>query len=276
MQKVEKALAVGPEKGTPPTLEWIAVDRLQVDAAYQRATSGDKSRRIILDMVRCWDWALCQPLIVSRRTDGSLFIIDGQHRHAGATARGDIKHLPCVVLAGCSTVEEARTFVALNTKRQRLSQADIFNGMLAAGDEDAKRVASIIEETGWRIQRHSNTAFYAPGELSCAPALVKDIRAHGEVVVRNALTTLREAYPKTPVRNSATLLKALIAIYRDGDLDGEDPDLFIEALSQVESPSDWEDCGIDVRRKWPTLSRIESISRAMLDTYREHAKGAAA
>ena len=262
-------------RNAPPTLEWVAVDRLSVDPAYQRAIDGGHSRKIIFGMVKCWDWALCQPLVVSRRQDGGLFILDGQHRHAGAVERGDIPHLPCVILSGCDVAGEAETFVALNTRRQKLSQADIFSGMLAAGDPIAKATAELLDQTGWRIRGHATTTAYHPSDLACAPMLTKACKAHGEAVVRNALTTLREAYPDTPVRNSATLLKALIAIYRDGDLDGLDPDLFIDTLGECD-PADWEAAGHDMRRKRPVLSRIEGISAAMIEAYHEVARDQAA
>jgi hypothetical protein len=52
---------------------------------------------------------------------------------------------------------EASAFVALNTQRQKLSQGDIFNAMLAAGDEAAKTVAGpALEQTGWSMARTSN------------------------------------------------------------------------------------------------------------------------
>jgi hypothetical protein len=261
-------------KGAPPTLEWVAVDRLQVDPAYQRATDGPHSRKIIFGMVKCWDWTLCQPLVVSRRVDGSLFILDGQHRHGGAVERADISHLPCVILSGVELAGEAETFVALNTRRQKLSQADIFNGMLAAGDPDAKSMATLLTQTGWRQTRHSNLESQKPGRLLCAPMLVKVAKSAGEASVRNALTALREAYPDRAVTNSATLLKALIGIYRDGDLNGCDPDQFIEMLGSVE-PGDWEDYAREARRDSPVLSRIEAMGVAMVKAYRGFAAGEA-
>ncbi len=256
-------LIIGPVRGAPPTLEWVGVDRLSVDPDYQRATDGPHSRRIVLGMRKQWDWALCQPLVVSRRSDGSLWILDGQHRHAGATERGDIPHLPCVILTDRDPAQEAEAFVALNTQRQKLSQADVFNGMLAAGDESAKTVAAIIAETGWRVRKSSNSAIFHPGDLVCAPKLARMIKTHGECVVRNALTALREAYPDTPVNCSARLLSALATIYRDGNLGGIDCDSFIETVGSIE-PNDWLDSGRDVQRSNPSLSAPEALIEAML------------
>jgi hypothetical protein len=211
-----KPVERGPQLGAPPSLEFVALDRLEVDAAYQRATDGPHSRSIINGMVKSWNWSLCQPLVVARRPDGRLMILDGQHRHAGAVRRGDIAHLPCVVLPGIDMTGEARTFLDLNTKRQRLSQADIFNGMLAAGDEHAKKTAQLIEQTGWRVARSSATDSWKPGDLHCAPMLSRQVNIVGEAAVRGALETLRTAYPETVVTSSSQILQALIAIFRKG------------------------------------------------------------
>lgn len=253
-------IPVGPQKGNPPSLEWVGIDRLTVDPAYQRATDGPASRRIIVGMVKAWDWALCQPLVVSRRADGTLWILDGQHRHAGAQERGDIPHLPCVVLGAIAIEEEASTFVALNEQRQRLSQADIFFAMLAAGDHDAKAVYGIMGETGWQIIRHRATAAYGPGELYCAPMLVRQLQALGPDAVRFGLTVLRTAWPETAVRPGASLLKALFHLFANL-LETTDSAAAITAALATERPESWILRGEIRRERQPTLS--SNIALAM-------------
>lgn len=208
-----KPVQRGPQIGAPPSLENIPVARLTVDPTYQRATDTAQSRRIIVGMVKAWDWALCQPLVVSRRDDGALLILDGQHRHKGALERGDIPFLPCTVLSTLDHAGEARTFVELNTKRQKLSQRDVFHGMLAAGDPDAIAVQQLLEETDWQIASGSGTNNWKPGQLECAPMLVTALKIKGRPTVRFGLTVLRAAYPETPVRQTATLLKALFELF---------------------------------------------------------------
>lgn len=253
--------------GAPPTLEWVAVDRLKVDPVYQRAANTAQSRRLIVRMQKRWNWALCQPLVVARRLDGGLFILDGQHRYLGAIERGDIPHLPCVIIAGADHSTEAETFVALNTQRQSLSQGNIFNAMLSAGDEDAIRIGRLLEETGWRMARSSATNKWKPGELFCGPRLTKWLKSDGEEVVRNALTALREAYHDKVVTCTVNLIDALILIYReDAKYPGFDPDLLIEALATVE-PNDWLELAMDARQANPALSRREAIAVAMIEEY---------
>ena len=254
--------------GTPPTLEWIGCERLQIDERYQRATAGAHSQRIVAGMLKCWDWRLCQPLAVSRRDDGGLFVVDGQHRLVGARSRGDIAHLPCVVTSHEGHADEAHTFVALNLRRQKLSQGDVFNAMIAAGDVDAQRVAELVTDAGLSFARNHTPATWKPGQLFCGPALVKAMRRHGEPAVRNALTALGEAYAGKIMVRGATLLDALLLIYtEDATRIGFDPDRFIEALGSVDQ-LEWVSFAADTRQQRNgSISFREAMAVAMMEQY---------
>jgi hypothetical protein len=265
-------VARGPISGNPPSLEWLAVTQLQVDPTYQRACDGPKSRALIAKMIKRWEWALCQPLVVTRRLDGSLFVIDGQHRWNGAKARGDIPHLPCVVIPAIAAEEEARTFVSLNTDRQKLTQVEVFAGMLAASDPHALATIRLMDETGWKLARHNNSVVFKAGEIGCAPMLARQVRLMGEAPVRNALTALREAYPDTPVTTPSRLLTALMLIFRDENLRrGFDADDLIEALGGFDEPTDWLEEGRGMQRANPSLSNREALAHAMVEAARENA-----
>ena len=254
----------GPQTGAPPSLEFVALDRLQVDPAYQRATDGPHSRKIIVAMVKEWKWALCQPLVVARREDSSLWILDGQHRHAGALERGDIAHLPCVVLPAIGTAQEARAFVDLNTQRQKLSQMDIFCGMLAAGDESAKATAELIEETGWRVVRTKTTKHWKPGDLVNAPAIASHLRVHGAATVRNALLTLRQAYPDEVVTAPANLINALVEIYRPGGNYADARPVLTSAMAKFSAES-WIPRAQRLRLDFPATSIRDAVVELLLD-----------
>ena len=260
----------GPQVGTPPSLEQIAVSRLNVEPTYQRNTDSDASRKIIAGMVRQWDWTLCQPLTVARRADGSLWVLDGQHRRDGAIERGDIPFLPCTVSSSLDHKAEARTFVELNTRRQKLTQGQIFHGMLAAGDPEAKRVQDLLDQTGWRVMRHTNTAAYKPGDLECAPMLARLIATRGEPHARFALTVLRAAWPDTPVRQSATMIKAIVELFDHVDDSRLTARKLIDAIGAIE-PVRWFTRGAAEMDRHPGLSQITAIARAMMAAARGEA-----
>jgi hypothetical protein len=257
--KLFKPVDRGPQVGSPPSLEFVPVGELQVDPAYQRLTDGYRSRQLIVGMVKEWDWRLALPLLVARRVDGAKFIIDGQHRHAGALERGDIAHLPCVVLPAAAIADEARTFVAINDKRQALSQADKFAAMLVAGDEDAQATAALIEATGWRIVRGSLSPTNRAGALTCAPRLVRLRQQFGEDVLRLALLTLREAWPDTPVVPIARLTEALCVLFRTRA--GARARL-VEVLGRAR-PEAWMARGHRIRSQSPGMSEVAAIAASI-------------
>jgi hypothetical protein len=263
MTTAPRATTPGPQVGIPPSLEQVPVTRLSVDPTYQRATDSEASRRIILGMVKQWNWTLCQPLVVARRTDGSLWVLDGQHRLAGAIERGDIPYVPCVISSSLDHTEEARTFVELNTRRQKLTQSQIFHGMLAAGDPDAKQVQLLLDETGWRVRRTTNTAIYGPGDLECAPMLTRMLAQRGEGTVRFALTVLRAAYPETAVRQSATFLKAVAELFDQVDGTSLTARKIIDTIGAA-PPHKWTARAVALQESNRNLSLITAIARAML------------
>ena len=58
-----------PMRGSPPTLQFVALEQLQVDSAYQRSLETKTSQALIRRIATNWDWSLCQPLAVARRAD---------------------------------------------------------------------------------------------------------------------------------------------------------------------------------------------------------------
>jgi ParB-like chromosome segregation protein Spo0J len=98
---------------------------------------------------------LCQPLAVSRRPDGALTIVDGQHRASAAKLRGDIPHLPCVITSYANTGDEAAAFVALNQMRRPLSALDLFKAAVAAEDKEALLILGCLNAPDLSRSRHT-------------------------------------------------------------------------------------------------------------------------
>ncbi len=244
-------LKVNPPVGKPPVLEWIAPADLLVDETYQRSLEADTSQTLIRRIASFWDWGLCQPVNVARREDGSLWIVDGQHRHAAALLRDDIPHLPCVVQSFRNRGEEAAAFVALNKQRRALSAVDVFKASLAAGDQDAAAVMQVITDAGLSLARHQNYVAWKPGQLYCIPTIQGGYRRHGRVVVSASLCALSEAFEGQVLNTAAHLLEGLLLFYA-AELreDAFEPDVFIETLTAT-SQAEW------VRRARAEMARAD-------------------
>jgi hypothetical protein len=132
----------------PGTFTNVPKVLLNVDAEYQRLhVSNDR----VLKIARYWSWIACGTLAVARRPDGSLWVMDGQHRLLAARKRQEIQELPCLVFGVADRADEAKGFLNTNTVRGPCSIFDRFNAMLLAGDETALAVRDMVAGTGYTV-----------------------------------------------------------------------------------------------------------------------------
>lgn len=205
-------LKVNAPLGSPPTLEWRAVAELLIDDSYQRAIDTGPSQSLIRKIAMYWDWGLCQPLAVSRRPDGALTIVDGQHRASAARLRGDIPHLPCVITSYASAGDEAAAFVALNQMRRPLSALDLFKAAVAAEDTEALLILDCLTGAGLSLAPHSNYTAWKLGMVQNVGGLRECFRGKGERVLRDALIVLAGAYPGQVLRYAGTIFPGIAHI----------------------------------------------------------------
>lgn len=233
-------------KGAPPSLEWVGVDRLQIDDAYQRSIESTKAQQLITRIARDWDWRLFQPLSAARRSNGDLFVIDGQHRLAAARLRADLTHLPCVIGNFDGVQDEAAAFAAMNRQRRAMTKLETYRAELAAGDAKAVQAVQLIEQAGLKLAKHSNTATWAPGTIDCIGGVVRGIGQNGNTVTLNALIAMGEAWAETRITCSGSVLFGLLELYAEPPA-GFDPDRLITALAACTGRDLYDEAG-DYRR----------------------------
>lgn len=202
-------LKANPPLGHRPSLEFRRLAELEVDPCYQRPTSAAASQALIRRIAMFWDWSLCQPLSVARRSDGSLMVVDGQHRLEAARLRRDIDDLPCVVTAYANPGDEAAAFVALNQQRRPLGQIDLFKAALAAEDSSAVTIARLLTEAGLRLAPHTNYSSWKPGMVSNIAGIQHCFRVHGERTTALSLRALAAAYPNEVLRYAGSLFPGI-------------------------------------------------------------------
>lgn len=227
----ERKIAFGAPRGTMPSIEWVHVAALTVDSSYQRSIDNDGSRRLIASIAANFDWRLCAPLVVSRRPDGSKVIIDGQHRWAAATRRGDLPQLPCCLFTYGSPEDEARMFIVANRARKAMNRMDDFHAALAAGDEDALDIRRLVSEAGLAIARSTSSTAWKPGDVTFTSSIATALRRHGDAVVSAALTCMAEAYKDEPLTHGASIFGALVRIFANPP-EGFDSDELVPTLSR--------------------------------------------
>lgn len=144
---------------------WIAKGMLRIDPSYQRTDAISESR--ISTLVKLWSWIACGCLIVARRPDGSLWVVDGQHRLLAAMKRASILDLPCMVFDQIEIKEEAKAFGWTNNQRGPMPGTSQFKASVVAEDPIACAVQKMIDEAGYRVKRTAT----APNTVACVTAM---------------------------------------------------------------------------------------------------------
>lgn len=184
-----------------------------------------------------FDWRLCAPLVVSKRSNETLVIIDGQHRWLAASQRDDIPYLPCCVFVYGDTQEEARMFIVANRARKPMSRLDDLSAAIAAQDEDALELQQVVLSAGLRIARNTASTAWEAGEVAFTSSIASAIRRHGASLASNALTNIAEAFPDQKLNHGGAIFGGLVQIMSDETI-AYDADRLIAAL-QTRTTDEW-------------------------------------
>jgi hypothetical protein len=226
-------LKVNPPLGSPPTLEWRAVGELLIDPVYQRSVDTGPSQSLIRKIAMFWDWGLCQPLAVSRRPDGALTIVDGQHRASAAKLRGDIPHLPCVITSYANTGDEAAAFVALNQMRRPLSALDLFKAAVAAEDKEALTVLKAMTDAGLLLAPHMTSTAWKVGMIGNVGGLLRCYRRAGERPLRIAVAAMAKSWPNEVLQYAGSIFPGFAAVASDEVRLRGNPDEVVPELARI-------------------------------------------
>lgn len=213
----DKPLKLRPIIGTPPAPQFLPIGNLQVDDTYQRSIEGGASQTLIRKIAETWDWRLCLPLLVSRRSweNGAIFVIDGQHRMEGAALRGDIPHLPAVVFDFDDPKAEADLFIQANRSRRAMSKLDDFHAAVVAGEAKLLAVNDVVTAAGLVVGRIQAWQYWKPGEIVFVTAIQRALSAHGKDVAVQALSMIARAFDGTVLTGMGPVFEGLCTIITD-------------------------------------------------------------
>lgn len=171
---VDKAKRYGwtiPEK--PGVFMLISKRQLHIDGDYQRAASKMK----ILTIAGAFSWPAFGCLVVVLRSDGSFFVIDGQHRKLAADRRDDLDELPCLVFELEGVKAEAAAFVVANEQRRPVSALEKYKAKIVAEDPTIAAVNELVIMSGKRPGK-------AEGDIYCIALVERLMRRRPEVLRR--------------------------------------------------------------------------------------------
>ncbi|HSV08554.1 MAG TPA: DUF6551 family protein [Candidatus Binatus sp.] len=162
--------------------EVIACAECRVDETYQRRRVNSLVQEIGLH----YNLVLAGYIVVNRRADGWLYIIDGQQRWLGAKKAAEPEML-ARVFEGLTVDEEAEMYTALNNTKP-LSALDKFKGDVAAGKPDAVTIHDIVVSFGAGIR---GTDGFGRNNLNGIGALKEIHERGGEHDLKAVLTFIK-------------------------------------------------------------------------------------
>ena len=242
-------LKVNAPLGLRPSLENCRIPDLNVDAAYQRSTEAGPSVTLIRRIAMFWDWSLFHPLSVARRPDGSLWVVDGQHRLAAARLRRDLYDLPCVVSHYASVDEEAASFVAMNMARRPLSALDLFRAAHAGHGDVAVAIAAWMQGAGLSLAGHSNPTAWKPGQVANIAGIQNCYRRYGGGATGMALRALAAGFDGQVLRYAGTIFGGLAHVVGRASSDAPGRDIDMDLLTAVLSGASQSEWMADIRRE---------------------------
>lgn len=181
--------------------EIVTIDDLHIDESYQR----DLSRDLVERIRREWKTSACGAIVVSQRSNGDLYIVNGQHRTAAAKERG-MSEMLAQVVAGLTSQEEAQLRLMGNTRRADSAQ-ERFRAQVAAGNQESIAIQKILSEYGTRI----NPSVDTKSGINTVAA-VEDIYRmdHKGLMLAAVLDVLQEGFVMMGGRNvSSAMLKSI-------------------------------------------------------------------
>lgn len=268
-------LKVNPPIGLMPALQYLLPAQMKVDHSYQRDLNTGTSATLIRRIAPHWNWDLCQPLVVARRENGDLFVIDGQHRLEAARMRGDIAQLPAVVVQYASAADEAASFVHLNQQRRPLTKLDLFKAALASEDPEAVAIVAALDAAGLSIAPHSNFTAWKPGMVSNVGGIEASWRQNGAKPTAAALRALGAGFTGQVLRYAGTIFPGIAAICvqemqgADGFADNPELwDMLVEMLASS-SQEQWRNEILQARMDDPNLNYRGASETVLLSSWGE-------
>ena len=211
-----KAEQASTDLGPTPRLEWLPLDRLDVDRRYQREMGKDNWAHVHR-ILREWTWLHYQPIVVAPAAVGERYlVIDGQHRLEAARKHPAIDRLPCYVVDATDVAQQARAFVALNARRIGVTRLQRFWAAHAAGEPTAKRIHRICSEAGVAITKSGGVL---PPRTTFATFTIEKLLPLGGGNVTTALKILAASHGDRPDTFKSQWIYALTVLVADKEVE---------------------------------------------------------
>jgi len=196
-------------------LEWVGVNDLQVDD-YQRKISSTQVR----DIIRNFNSDTFGVITVALRTNGDLYVVDGQHRVTAIRLmqqEGENQEVLCVVISGWTPVQEAKFFSESQRNRKTITPGQAHTADVYARDDVAVTIERAVCEAGYRmsIRRGDDGG----GHIKAVGALYRVAGTFGPPVLARTLLVCASTWgvDNAPLEPTINGIALFLRMYPDVD-----------------------------------------------------------
>ena len=192
----------------------VRLDTLKVDHRYQ----GPLQKKRVEKLLKEWDDELgYTDIYVSLRSNGTYWIIDGQHRMATMIAAGMGEYeIEVNLFEGLSLQEEARLHKRLNEVRVR-SLYERFNSGVVGRMHPEFDINKIVENCGWKVSNSKSAAC-----INAIAAIRSIFLQHGGSALALVLQTVERAWQHDQGSVDAPILLAISRFYANNAVSMEE------------------------------------------------------
>jgi hypothetical protein len=233
--------------GAVPMLQWLKIEDLVVDPAYQRPIVGN-GRRNVERIAREFSWSCFAPVVVSPVEGGKFAIIDGQHRTTSAAILG-IERVPCqIVIAALN--EQAAAFKAINGTITPISQMALHAAALIANEPWAVQIAHVCACAQVELLRYPVPINkQGSGQTMAVGAMTQCLKRYGEPTLITALQCVTQTANNQPGALTARTIKALCDVLHRNPEWRESGLSLLEAFDSIDLLSLQKDSALDAAAK---------------------------
>lgn len=152
---------------------------------YQRPLDTDR----VDSYMQRYDPHLTRPVVVNRRSDGSLWVLDGQHTVELERRLGRSVVL-ATIWAGLTPEQEADKYNHLNTERVKPNQWNRFGARASAGEPKVLSIIDLTAACGFKV----GTADRSVNAIAAVNALERLYDA-SPTLLRQTLQKIRQVWP---------------------------------------------------------------------------------
>lgn len=122
---------------------------LHVDPDVQRSLNPKQVDKLENE----WDEIFAGTLVISKRKDGSMWVVDGQHRCAAGLRKDGEMIFDAEIHEGLTLQQEADMFLALNKDRKPPHPFDNYHVSITAGKELEMRIEAEVASRGLMVAK---------------------------------------------------------------------------------------------------------------------------